>query len=44
MQLIDTHTHLDAPEFESDLQQVLDNAIDAGVQRMLVVGIARDNW
>lgn len=44
MHLIDTHTHLDAPEFSRDRRQVLDRAIAAGVQRMVVVGIACDHW
>lgn len=39
MQLIDTHTHLYLEEFEPDRQQVVKNAIEAGVQTMLLPNI-----
>lgn len=39
MQLIDTHTHLYLEEFEPDRQQVVNNAIEAGVHTMLLPNI-----
>ncbi|MCA9058075.1 MAG: TatD family hydrolase [Planctomycetaceae bacterium] len=37
--LIDTHCHLDAEAFEQDLDEVLERAVEAGVDRILTVGI-----
>jgi len=37
--LIDTHAHLDQPEFAADRQAVLDRATEAGVAALLCVGI-----
>jgi TatD DNase family protein len=39
MHLIDTHAHLDMPEFEADLPQVIQRAREAGVSTILTVGI-----
>ncbi|MCJ7663404.1 MAG: TatD family hydrolase [Desulfobacterales bacterium] len=39
MILIDTHAHLDMPEFEADLPQVIQRAEEAGVSTILTVGI-----
>ncbi len=36
--LPDTHAHLDAPEFDADLEAVVARAEDAGVDRILAVG------
>lgn len=36
--IIDTHAHLDYPDFESDLPAVLDSARQAGVDRVLTIG------
>ena len=41
MPLIDTHTHLQEDGFAGDLSETLARAADAGVTRMLVVGIDR---
>lgn len=37
--LIDTHCHLDAEAFHPDLEEVVRRAADAGVVRMLTIGI-----
>jgi len=37
--LIDTHAHLDMPEFETDLPQVIQRAAEAGVTTIMTVGI-----
>ncbi len=38
MDLIDSHTHIDMPEFDSDRDQVVERARAVGVTGMLVVG------
>ena len=37
MQLIDTHNHLDFPEFDADRSEVLKNCQTLGVQRLVVL-------
>ena len=39
MQLVDTHTHLFASEFDSDIKEVIQNSIENGVQKMLLPNI-----
>src|SRR5580700_3181736 len=36
--LIDTHAHLDFPEFAGDVEAVLSRAKDAGVSRIIAIG------
>ena len=36
--LIDSHCHLDSPEFDSDRDEVIQRALDAGVERMVAIG------
>ena len=36
--LIDTHAHLDFPEFAEDLDHVLLRAKEAGVERIITIG------
>ena len=38
--LIDTHAHLDFPEFAGDLEAVLGRAKTAGVHEMVTIGIS----
>ncbi|WP_295474297.1 TatD family hydrolase [uncultured Pseudomonas sp.] len=42
--LIDTHTHLDFPDFEADRAEVLRHSQALGVQRMVVLGVYQRNW
>jgi TatD DNase family protein len=47
MKLIDTHAHLDSPRFELSLDELLDNAREAGVERIVTIGASRGvetNW
>lgn len=44
MRLIDTHTHLDFPDFDADRPEVLANARALGVERMVVLGVYQRNW
>lgn len=38
MDLIETHAHLDYPDFQGDLEEVIARAAEAGVTRILTVG------
>jgi TatD DNase family protein len=40
---IDTHVHLDFPEFKNEVHQVLGRAINEGVRRMINVGVDLDS-
>ena len=44
MELIDTHTHLDFPDFDEDRTQVLARSRAAGVSRAVVLGVYQANW
>ncbi len=44
MGLIDTHTHLDFPDFDVDRPALLAHARALGVQRMVVLGVHQANW
>ncbi|SHM66572.1 TatD family hydrolase [Phytopseudomonas punonensis] len=44
MQLIDTHTHLDFPDFDADRQAVLARARELGVEKLVVLGVEHGNW
>ena len=41
--LVDTHAHLDFPEFSGDLEAVLQRAHDAGVTRIVTIGTDLDS-
>lgn len=36
--LFDTHVHLNADQFQDDVEEVIERALDAGVKQMVVVG------
>lgn len=38
---VDTHVHLNADQYEEDLQEVIDRALEAKVERMVVIGFDR---
>ncbi|WP_028237548.1 TatD family hydrolase [Pseudomonas brassicacearum] len=44
MELIDTHTHLDFPDFDADRPALLAESRAVGVRQMVVLGVYRDNW
>ncbi|MDF9618677.1 TatD family hydrolase [Pseudomonas entomophila] len=44
MRLIDTHTHLDFPDFDADREQLLANAAARGVERVVVLGVYQENF
>src|SRR5690606_17682486 len=41
---IDTHTHLDFPDFDHDREAVLTDCERLGVRRLLLMGVTVDNW
>jgi TatD DNase family protein len=44
VELIDTHTHLDFPDFDADRTALLAESRALGVQRMVVLGVYQGNW
>ncbi|KJK01562.1 hydrolase TatD [Pseudomonas sp. 21] len=44
MRLIDTHNHLDCPDFEQDRAAVLQRSRERGVERQVLLGVFRENW
>jgi TatD family hydrolase len=42
MFLFDTHTHLDAPQFDEDREEVIARAVEAGVSKMINIGFNRE--
>src|SRR5947208_8230508 len=38
IQFVDSHCHIDGPEYDADREEVIQRAFDAGVTRMLNVG------
>lgn len=44
MQLIDTHTHLDFPDFDADRAELLARSRAAGVGKLVVLGVYQANW
>ncbi|MEK5257688.1 TatD family hydrolase [Paenibacillus sp. FSL L8-0663] len=42
MELFDTHTHLDAPQFDEDREEVIARAVESGVTRMINIGFNRE--
>ncbi len=42
--LVDSHAHLDMPEFKKDLEEVIQRAKDSGVQYIFTVGTEKEDW
>nr|WP_256358816.1 TatD family hydrolase [Pseudomonas sp. PDM27] len=42
--MIDTHTHLDFPDFDADRQALLADSRALGVRRIVVLGVYQANW
>nr|WP_256352799.1 TatD family hydrolase [Pseudomonas sp. PDM31] len=42
--MIDTHTHLDFPDFDADRQALLSASRALGVRRIVVLGVYQGNW
>jgi TatD DNase family protein len=43
MELIETHAHLDYPDFEADLEAVISRATEAGVTRIISIGTGMES-
>ena len=39
--LIDTHVHLNAHQYDEDLEEVISRARDNGIEKMVVIGCDR---
>lgn len=44
MRLIDTHNHLDFPDFDADRSEVLLHSRALGVERQVLIGVYHDHW
>lgn len=44
MPYIDTHNHLDFPEFDADRGEVLTRSRALGVERQVLIGVTEDHW
>lgn len=44
MRYIDTHTHLDFPDFDADRNRVLAGSRALGVERQVLIGVTEDHW
>ncbi|BAN46703.1 TatD family hydrolase [Metapseudomonas resinovorans] len=44
LMLIDTHNHLDFPDFDADRPALLARCRALGVRRQVLLGVFRDNW
>lgn len=44
MDLIDTHTHLDFPDFDADRQALMAQSRALGVRQMVVLGVYQGDW
>lgn len=44
MELIDTHTHLDFPDFDADRSALLADSRALGVRKIVVLGVHQGNW
>lgn len=44
MRYIDTHNHLDFPEFDADRAAVLTRSRTLGVERQVLIGVTEDHW
>jgi len=42
--LIDSHSHLEMPEFKKDLEQVIQRAMESGVEHIFTVGTEKKDW
>ncbi len=43
MQFVDTHCHLDYPSYQDDVAEVIQRAIDVGVQKIIVPGLSLES-
>ena len=44
MKLVDSHCHLEAPEFENNLTEIIKNAGHAGIVKLITSSVTYDEW
>ncbi|MEG7361925.1 TatD family hydrolase [Pseudomonas citronellolis] len=44
MRLVDTHNHLDFPDFDAAIAALLQRCARLGVERQVLLGVFRENW
>ncbi len=44
MPLIDTHCHLDFPDFDEDRNQLLQNCRELGIRQLIIPGVCQKDW
>jgi len=44
LKLIDSHCHLEAPEFDDYLDSIIDNAINAGIVKLITSSVTYSEW
>lgn len=44
LKLFDSHCHLDFPQFEGKVDQLLEKAVEAGIKGIVIPGVKRDGW
>ncbi len=42
--IVDTHCHLDFPDFDADRAEILERCRELGIATILIPAVARDNW
>jgi TatD DNase family protein len=44
MSIVDTHAHLDLPDFDADRQEAIERALVAGVHAIVAIGYSPERW
>ncbi len=44
MKLIDTHCHLDFPDFHADREQIIHSCLNLGIKKLIIPGVCQRDW